>query len=38
MDRMLLKEVGESFSLLLLSAGVLSVWVGLGLLMVHVLG
>jgi hypothetical protein len=38
MNGALLKEVGESFSLLLLSAGVMGLWVGLGLLMVNLLG
>jgi hypothetical protein len=38
MDQRLLKEVGESFSLLLLSAAVMGLWVGLGLLVVGVLG
>jgi hypothetical protein len=38
MDRTLFREVGESFSLLLMSAGVMALWVGLGLLLVSVLG
>jgi hypothetical protein len=38
MNQTLLKEVGESFSLLLMSAGVMGMWVGLGLLMVNLLG
>jgi len=34
----LLKEVGESFSLIALSALTLGLWTGVGLLMVHLLG
>jgi len=38
MDGSLFKEVGQSFSLLILSGAVMGAWVGLGLLMVHLLG
>ena len=38
MNETLMKEVGQSFSLLILSGVVMGAWVGLGLLMVHLLG
>lgn len=38
MKRGLLKELGESFSLIALSAVTLGLWTGAGLLVVHLLG
>lgn len=38
MNETLFKEVGQSFSLLGLMGLVMGAWVGLGLLMVHLLG
>jgi len=38
MDGTLMRETGESFSLLILSRVVMGVWVVLGLLAIHLLG
>lgn len=38
MNGTLMREMGQSFSLLILSGAVMGAWVGLGLLMVHLLG
>lgn len=38
MNETLLKEAGESFGLFALSGAVMGTWLGLGLLMIHLLG
>jgi hypothetical protein len=38
MDETLMKETGQSVSLLIMSGVVMGAWVGLGLLAIHLLG
>lgn len=38
MNETLFKEVGQSFGLFALSGAAMGIWLGLGLLMIHLLG